>query len=511
MTSMMVRAATHLRFAALARVFSVVAACLALACGWWALRRGFDFARVALAYLPPLDGQEGMALWEASLLRDGPGLYLPVVPDYFVSAPYPPLHPLVLALLGAPQEPNVYRAGRIVSLVAALGVAGCGFGAVRRVTRSVWGGLLAAAAILAFPPLQIWALRIKPDLLGLLFTVAGLWLVASWRSSGEDTRAGRAAWREGRSWRVPVPLCAAAIAFVLAHFTKQTLLAGPLAAGTYLLLLDRRLALRWGLIFLALLGLSWAVLDLVTHGQYTYHVWMLHRLPWTGYRFWKLASQLRDAWPLAVLGLVGLAAGWRRPTVLNAYLLWAPASLIGAGVAGSHHNHLLETGVALALAGGQAAGLGMQGGGVLRVLAPVLLATQLLLWRVPLPWFSGDFEPDPAYSRYIDFIRATPGELMADDVSLLYAAGRPLRYDDPAAMGPASMLGLWDDSRFVADIRAGCFSALLLNVDVFEEGGLIDPTGRWTPRMLEAVRDAYTIKFRDTRLVYVPKETAPVP
>ena len=93
---------------------------------------------------------------------------------------------------------------------------------------------------------------------------------------------------------------------------------------------------------------------------------------------------------------------------------------------------------------------------------------------------------------------------MVDDMGLLYAAGRPLRYDDPAAMGPASVLGLWDDSQFIADIRAGRFSALLIGQDVFEPDGIIDNSGRWTPRMLQAVKDAYTIKFRDSLLIYVP-------
>jgi hypothetical protein len=299
-------------------------------------------------------------------------------------------------------------------------------------------------------------------------------------------------------------LVASAIAFVLAHFSKQTMLAGPLAVGTYLLLQDWRLAIRWGLVYLGLLAAVWAMLDLATHGQYTYHIWVLHKLQWYGARFWKLASQLRDAWPLALLGLLGIVVSVRRPTVINAYLLWAPASLIGAGVVGSHHNHLLETGVALALAGGQAVGFALVSGGTLRLLAPLLLATQLLLWRLPLPWFAGDFEPDPKYSRYIDYLRTMPGEVMADDVGLAYAAGRPLRYDDPAAMGPAATLNLWDQRQFVADIRAKRFSTIILKMNVFEDG-LTDASGRWTPEMLQAVKDAYKIKFKDTLIIYEPR------
>lgn len=481
----------------------VLGVVLALLCSYWALQRGVAYVALGLQYPAPLDGQEGFALWEAALLRSGRPLYQPVVPDYFVSAPYPPVHPLLLALIGESSVPHVFWAGRIVSLLAALGVAIAGWGLVWRTTSSRLAGVAAAALLLSFAPLQLWALRIKPDMVGLLFTVAGLWLVARDRGS-ENTGRNVLTFSRSHVLTFSPTLIAAAFAFVLAHFTKQTMLAGPLAAGTYLLLRDWKLAIRWGVLYLALLAATWAILDLVTYGQYTYHIWVLHRLDWSGARFWKLATQLRDTWPLVILGIMGLVACVRRPTVINAYLLWAPASLIGAGVEGSHHNHLLETGVALALAGGQAIGLGLTMGGTLRILAPVLLATQLLLWRAPLPWFAGEYDPDPDYDRYIDFIRSTPGEVMADDVGLVYAAGKPLRYDDPAAMGPAADRDLWDQSQFVADIRAGRFSAILLRIDVWEDG-LIDPTGRWTPEMLQAVKDRYEIKFKDTLMIYVPR------
>jgi len=502
---MITRTRPQTRMLTLPHLPLVLAVWGALACGWWALARGVRYTLLALQYIGPLDGQEGMALWEASLLRSGRGLYVPVVADSFVSAPYPPFHPLLLVLFGESTVPHVFWAGRLLSLVAGLLVAVAGFAVVQRITNSRLGGIAAAVTILAYVPLQLWSLRIKPDITGLALTVVGLALVAG-SSLAQGTANATA-----RRWLGLSPrLVAAAFAFTLAHFTKQTMLAGPLAAGTLLLLLNWRVAFRWGLLCLALVAVTWATLDLVTHGQYTYHIWVLHKLKWTGYRFWKLSSQLRDMWPLALLGLVGLATSWRRPTVINAYLMWAPASLIGTGVVGSHHNHLLETGVALALAGGQAVGFGLQRGGVLRLLAPALLATQLLLWRTPLPWFVGDFDPEPNYGRYIDFLRATPGEIMADDVGLVYAAGRPLRYDDPAAMGPAATLGLWDQRQFVEDIRAGRFSVIMMRMNVFEDG-LIDPSGRWTPEMLQAIQDSYQIKFRDTVIIYEPRNPQPAP
>jgi hypothetical protein len=101
------------------------------------------------------------------------------------------------------------------------------------------------------------------------------------------------------------------------------------------------------------------------------------------------------------------------------------------------------------------------------------------------------------------YIRATPGEVLADDVGLLYAAGRPLRYDDPSTMGPAASSGVWDQSGLLQEIAERRFSAILIPVNV--ERDTVDVTGRWTPEMLAAIRAHYRLAFRDTIFTYVPK------
>src|SRR5436190_22444473 len=51
-----------------------------------------------LNYPYPHDGLEGTLLHEARLLWAGEPLYQPLQRGRFVSAPYPPLHPLLLGL-----------------------------------------------------------------------------------------------------------------------------------------------------------------------------------------------------------------------------------------------------------------------------------------------------------------------------------------------------------------------------------------------------------------------------
>src|SRR2546422_6387670 len=83
------------------------------------------FARLAalLNYPYPHDGLEGTLSYEARLLWSGQPLYQPLELHRFVSAPYPPLHPLVLGLAAQLDGPHVFWGGRMISLVCALGVA----------------------------------------------------------------------------------------------------------------------------------------------------------------------------------------------------------------------------------------------------------------------------------------------------------------------------------------------------------------------------------------------------
>src|SRR5215212_6940635 len=76
-----------------------------------------------LRYPYPHDGLEGTLLHEARLLWAGQPLYQPLTPLRFVSAPYPPLHPLLLGLADQIAGPHVFWGGRLLSLAATLGVA----------------------------------------------------------------------------------------------------------------------------------------------------------------------------------------------------------------------------------------------------------------------------------------------------------------------------------------------------------------------------------------------------
>lgn len=521
---------------------------LTLALGAWHVGRFVEHTRAALDYRYPLDGQEGTLLYEARLLRAGEPLYQPLRPDRVVATPYPPVHYVVLAaterlanpegvFFTATQRP-IFLPGRVLSLAATLSVGLFLTLSVWRIGGSLAPGAIAACLWLAFSPVQLWATRIKPDPLALALTALGLVFVIAYLVSRRPTTGSRS-----RPYALYLTLAAGA--FAGAFFTKQTVLAAPMATALTLLFFDHeprtstspaqvyRLSsivsrFRSFLVFTGtyalLVATTWIALDRITRGQFTFHVWGLHPIEWWSYtRFRKYLGLLLPAWPLILLSFAAWwsLAAWFKPghfrrTPLMGmpafYAVLSTLTLVSSGTTGAHHNHLLEPYLALTLTGCSIAGLHLNrlrsvvslGRRLSGLLAVTLLLLQLWMLRDRPDWFDGEFELSRLPGeRFVALIMSRPGEVLADDVGLLLAAGRPLRYDDPATMGPAAHSGLWDQQVLLEEVAAQRFSLVLLPFDATEFD--VDPSGRWTPEFIAALRQHYRLLYRDVLFSYVPR------
>ena len=453
-------------------------------------RQGWAHARATFRNPAPDDALEGTLILEADLVRRGEALYRPIVPEEFVSAPYTPLHPIILAAL--PTRADIpFTTGRAISLLA---IAAVGAGIALFVgyhTGLWWLGGIAALLWAAFAPAQLWALRVKPDPLALAFTTAGL-LLAS-------LRRGRFA-----DW--------AALLFAAAFLTKQTALIAPAAVGLNLLVADWRRALRFALFYLLAAGLPYLAVDLATGGWASAHIWGLHQRAW--WRWALLHKYLKlMAWSLPLAGITLLALplarehfAYRQALV---YALMAPATLYGAGEQGAHHNHLLETMIAWTLGGGIAAGLALRAwpnGRAWRVAGSVALAGLLLqagLMRTTPEWYRGEFSP-PSLERFVRYAQSKPGEVLADNVGLLASAGKRVRFDDPSTMGPAIKTGTWDPSVLHAMIARREFELIMLDVDLREQK--TDPSGRWPDQTLQLIDQHYELQYADVVHSYIPRQ-----
>ncbi len=523
-----------------------------------------------LPYPYPRPGSEGLMLYETLLLRGGGNLYGPITPERFISGPYPPIY-YWLAGRVMPATPGFFD-GRSLSLWAALTVAAliivivmadrgateapAGPGWVGRAVR-LTAGVAAAGLWLACPPVLIWSTRFRADMLMMAFQTAGLaCLVLGARSprrlgDSEDARGvARPQSQHSLAHSLQSALIwPALICFVLALYTKQTALAGPLGGAAWLLVRDWRQGLRWIAALGVLGGGIFVALDLATgHGFYLKMV-VYHSLPWSAPTFTRLLTAwFENHWPLILVagGYLAGAAWTRRNSPVVWYVIAAFAVLPTAGVVGADSNHLLGIDLALVLAAGsalgavsrewaaggkrQAAGGGPTAGGsplpthkafaVFRFTlhAAVVIATLgaclafLHLAATPADWYAADLKlPDAATQnqlrQLVELVRSSPsGSYFADDPGILALAGKTTAYDDPFTMTALAAAGRWDAGAFEAQLRGGGFPLLVLAGDpVSSPPSVALRSDILTPTMRAALRAGYRVLYHDVPFTFVPR------
>ena len=321
--------------------------------------------------------------------------------------------------------------------------------------------------------------------------------------------------------------------FVLALYTKQTALAGPLAGAAWLLVRDWRQGVRWIAALGALGGGIFVALDVMTgHGFYGKMV-VYHSLPWSQTTFTRLLTAwAEDHWPLIIsaLGYLAWAAWTRRNRPLVWYVAATFVTLPTAGVVGADHNHLLAIDLALVLATGALIG---ERWSVVRgpwsAISYAIRNTQYVLRftpfaallaalaffylaATPADWYAPDLTlPDAAKQdqlrQIVALVRSSPpGAYFADDPGILALAGKTTAYDDPFTMTALAAGGRWDASAFEAQLRGGGFPLLVLAGDA-----ITDPPGVplrsdiLTSAMRTALRTGYRVLYRDVLFTYVPK------
>jgi len=397
--------------------------------------------------------------------------------------------------------------------------------------------LLAGALFLSLPKVMVWSTRFRGDMLMVALTAAGLTCMAI--GSAADPPWRRGAW----SW-----LLIGAILFTFAFYTKQTALAGPIAAGVYLLLCDWRSGLKWCVALGALVLVPLAILDIATNNWFylkmvTYHSLPLRALTLTRllqFAFWE------DQWPLILLALaqtgVVLAGRIAKRRLINAggdgllVPLFVVATIImlpTGAVVGADHNHLIMSGLAMSAAVGallakllvsltdegrrtkddrSASRLTVVDGRLLGLLggaAALLVAVYILFTSEPSSWYDPDLTMPTAdqqeqLRKIVQNISHNPGTLFfSDDPGLLALAGKATTYDDPFTMTALANENRWDETTYRKQLEDGDFSLLLLSCDVNTPDTCRSDT--FSPGVLEAIRTGYNVLFRDIVFTYAPK------
>lgn len=456
------------------------------------------FARASLAMRIPwyqLDNEEGALLFQTLEMKQGRTIYRPLTDYPYVAGTYPPLYMLACAPFADADNPTFYM-GRAMTAGAALGIAVLIMAITGMRAGNALAGVAGGLAFLATFEVYNWIAYYRADLPAIFLSLLGLMCVEVSQPRNRTAKI------------------LSVLFFAAAFYTKQTVLAAPLAAVIhYFLRCGRRAGLSYLAGLAAALAVPFVILNLLTHGQFFEHTVIYNMNTWHA---GDLLIWMRHAWRfypwLIMAGGVALTAGFiallpRRGDagagpvgVIALYALFSLVGFAAVGKAGSAENYLLEPLAAVCLLVGEQFGrmirIVLKGG---RPLPAVMIAAALVLlmgahsYRVkslrPI-MFSPLKNPgsrDVAAAREaVIKIMNEPGRTWSELGILNLAAGRSI-YFQPFIMSELARQRRWNPGHLYDDLREGRFALLVTNYDVASR----KPTDVYTTEMLDILRSRY--------------------
>ena len=454
---------------------------------------------------------EGWNAYKQALVARGVPLYS--APPDLLTGPttYPPVSFHLVHLLAGRRD--LVRTGRWTSLVSLLAAGmfialivrefGAGF------MIAAFSGLLWILGIATFLPDRL-AMN-DPQLLGEALTTAGLYLYIKSRD-----RASL--------------LCASALAFCLAGFTKQTLLAFPAAVAIHLLIHSRRKLAIWLGAMIIFAGLLIA-LTLAVDGRYFFSHLLFHRSYSPGNAFSSITQSYLPAFESVLLvAIVWTLCRFRSsPLLAMAFVFANGLAFMLAGGDGVDLNIFFNAYAAAVLICGFALseierGLGttaQAARGIRRVsgsaVAAALMAGLFLFMAMPFPDQLQDDHAaakllpaqDAAFRAAVSLLGKTPGPAACENLLLCYRAGKPYAFDAFVTTDELETQRLGANT-LPAMLRRRQFGAVELDTLPAEADSSTSPLVRRRPRFtgesMDALLDNYTLTMRSPQmLIFVPK------
>ena len=459
------------------------------------------------------DDDEGAVWWEAVHVTNLRVLYHPIQQYPYFVVPYPPVFHAV-TWLAARGTGDFLIAGRLVCVFSALGISFlCGLlvwhVSPRRIPVRIRGSGAVLTALLCFrlDSLTRYIPEMGVDLLALFFAFVGTYLFIRWRQK-------------------PTVQYAAFACFVLAMFTKQTMVAAPLACLAATTLINPARALRY-LLFCATLGVAgMGYLVWATGGEILRHLFLYNARQPFSITHWILGMQANLISMIPIAAVAGLAflpfahhafsskrrgfPSWLRAGVRSSLyrraLFVLGLELVGAllvafayGKIGSGVHYFLEWNFACCPL------VGLLFVRVLDSWRPSSnytlggAAVFLLLFLAALTGFPDSLRRiDSVYrltegerrvqdARYwsaaaaLKVVEQTPGPVLCENMVLVMKAHKEIPIE-PGIQMFLSRAGIWDQSGFVNMITSQKFGVIIMRT--------LD-NGFWTDAIVQAINSNY--------------------
>lgn len=467
-----------------------------------------------------LDNEEGALLFQAKEMALGNSIYHNLSDYPYVVGTYTPLFMWINSWMINLNSPS-FSSGRSLVWGSALGIALIMSLIIALKGRHLIAALLCPLLFLATYEVHDWIAYYRVDFPAIFLSLLGLLIFSV-------------------NPRNSAALILSALFMVAGLYTKQIVLAAPLAALTYLVFYDRKSLIKFLTAFAGFGFIPFILLMIKTDGEFFNNIVKYNMNKWTATELviwgkhvirihkWLFLAGCFSIILYPVLAFIyhkrsraySVKIPYNFPEFFDPLLLYAMFSLINffaIAKAGSAPNYLLEPIigwsliVCLTLCHSFQLIKTRRNSPVFFLAFSCALLLSVLLFTHSLPYSNNQyvtamFNPNKnpqqtdfqAYNHIQRLINKEKDSY--SDIPIFNIRAKRSIYFQPFIMSELARQGAWNEDNFVRDIEQGKFPVVVSQIDLTGA----EPTNLYTPRMLTAFRDRYEIADQITthRMTY---------
>ncbi|MGQ9465509.1 MAG: glycosyltransferase family 39 protein [bacterium] len=414
---------------------------------------------------------EGFILYQSYLISKGVSIYKTINEYPYLVVNYPPIYQFLCAffvkLFGVS-----FVFGRLITFVASIIITWI----IYKILKEKTGREIAAISALLFVS-SSYIYKNSPffrvDMLGLCFSLLGIYLFL----------------RKGK-------LLITAIFFVAALYTKPTFISAPLAVALYLLFTENKKGVAFIMYLIPLYAVIFFLINYFTQGEFYRHnflynmnIFIFKQL--AKYYIWFLQSHSI----LILFSLIFLfsSVAEKKYSLYVIYFIISTVVALSVGKIGANMNYFFETIAVSCILTGLAINRLRE---IIRdektstLLVNAALLIQLLLFiHIPFVTKPAITRSDLKNSKLLsEVVCSTDGKIISEDAGLLILNNKPVLFM-PFEFTQLANQKLWDQTRFLNDIKHKDFSLIILSFDLHCK---VDEE-RLTPAMVKAIKENYYI------------------
>jgi len=466
-----------------------------------------------IQYFAEFDYVEGVIFNQIEMARQGKEIYSPISEAPYMIVNYPPVYRYAVLLLDNFTD-DLLMAGRLVSFIStilsALLISGIihhmlagKYDKQTRILSEIAGSLI---YLNIFYP-QHWGMTMRVDMLAVAFALAGLYCFL--RIQNENKK-----------------LVLAAMFFILAAFTKQSIIAYVGGCFVACLFTNRRLAFKLFMFMLIPSAIILCAEIVATNGEFWFHHVTANK---NSYSIQEALSNVAVYVVMLYYIIFVMSVGFvyaqikdyvqkRRDDCKNSmgknispnFLLsccWILSfvMIFSIGKIGANTNYYLEFFALVSIIVSIQIAKMINEISLWRVVLIAIIFCSILLgyYYNPQPP-----EKDKVYTEsMLHDISSASGEIISEDMVLLTRAGRYI-YFQPYIMKQLLIQGIWDQSPVVQAIKSKKVARIILKNDInsLPERDSPQILNRFTPEVVEAIRENYKLKTQSEKIfIYEPK------